>query len=470
MSTPADALRQYLINQTALVQAHDPSSPSPSTSWNSVVGSLPPGPDYPDQYVAIMDMGARLFATDMRANETGQHPNVLFNIRANNYLDAFRKGISLEKFMRQIGREPSVGGVGIANVMTEDGESWIIRSVGLATPTTFVGLEEINDRHVFSINVRLDCEALSITMNLIATPGANGSRTINLGWTAPGVAVQSYSVYRSITSGQEVLVASGIGVPSYADIHLPLVKTRYYYKVSYTANGVESGLSAEASAISPPSVTTTYLLAEGDAETIYNPSIVGHDVTQIRIYAGGGDGAVSATNTFGQPYQGGGGGGFACGRPTNRPTSLLINLVGNGMMFTPDNPSRKKTRVSWNNGDDYIRAAAGANGAPGTGNPAENGTGGYGEASGHVADLVFHFGGDGQASTVGTEQVAVGGGGAGRLDNGSPNGQGGSPDGGNGSTSITSPAQIGGGGCGDPTAPTLGGSDRVEIDLSVALP
>ncbi|PYV65558.1 MAG: hypothetical protein DMG97_31995, partial [Acidobacteria bacterium] len=68
----------------------------------------------------------------------------------------------------------------------------------------------------------------------------------------PGVAVKSYNVYRSTTSGgQYAKIASGVPEPRYSDTTVSSGKTYYYVVTSVDAAGHESGFSAEIKATVP---------------------------------------------------------------------------------------------------------------------------------------------------------------------------------------------------------------------------
>jgi len=85
--------------------------------------------------------------------------------------------------------------------------------------------------------------------------GSNNN-TLNLSWTASGsVGVIYYKIYRSLTTGTEVLINVSY-TNSYSDDNL-LSGTQYFYKVSaFNAYGLEGTLSAEVNAtttgIKPP--------------------------------------------------------------------------------------------------------------------------------------------------------------------------------------------------------------------------
>src|SRR6266516_3073205 len=85
---------------------------------------------------------------------------------------------------------------------------------------------------------------------------AHGHHRVNLNWQAPaekpGVAVKSYNVYRSTTSGgQYAKIASGVPEPRYSDTTVNSGKTYYYVVTSVDAAGHESGFSAEIKATVP---------------------------------------------------------------------------------------------------------------------------------------------------------------------------------------------------------------------------
>ena len=85
---------------------------------------------------------------------------------------------------------------------------------------------------------------------------AHGHHRVNLNWQAPaekpGVAVKSYNVYRSTTSGsQYAKIASGVPEPRYSDTTVSSGKTYYYVVTSVDAAGHESGFSAEIKATVP---------------------------------------------------------------------------------------------------------------------------------------------------------------------------------------------------------------------------
>ena len=85
---------------------------------------------------------------------------------------------------------------------------------------------------------------------------ARGHHRVNLNWQAPaekpGMAVKSYNVYRSTTSGgQYAKIASGVPEPRYADTTVNSGKTYYYVVTSVDAAGHESGFSIEIKATVP---------------------------------------------------------------------------------------------------------------------------------------------------------------------------------------------------------------------------
>jgi methionine-rich copper-binding protein CopC len=88
----------------------------------------------------------------------------------------------------------------------------------------------------------------SAPQNLTAT---GGNTSVTLSWQAPtsngGAAITSYNIYRSTTSGSEVLVATGVSGLSYTDRGLTN-GTTYFYEVAAVNSAGVGALSNEASA------------------------------------------------------------------------------------------------------------------------------------------------------------------------------------------------------------------------------
>src|SRR5439155_1476542 len=89
---------------------------------------------------------------------------------------------------------------------------------------------------------------------------------VGLSWNSVTGAT-SYSVYRSTTSGAETLVQAGLTVTTYADIGRTN-GTTYFYEVTASNVGGESGRSSEASATpqAPPSAPTGLTATAGNAQ------------------------------------------------------------------------------------------------------------------------------------------------------------------------------------------------------------
>lgn len=128
---------------------------------------------------------------------------------------------------------------------------------------------------------------------------AAGDRRVTLGWQAsPGAT--AYAVYRG-TSWEKstfVRVATDVTAPSYLDGGL-VNRTKYYYRVSALAQGIESGLSSAVSArpLPPPPATGPAGLtaAPGNARVALTWAPV-ETATSYRVYRGV-DGAFDAVAT-----------------------------------------------------------------------------------------------------------------------------------------------------------------------------
>ncbi len=72
---------------------------------------------------------------------------------------------------------------------------------------------------------------------------------VTIAWTWTGTGSPTYNVYRATASGAEAApaLASGIAALTYNDA-TAAIGTKYYYTVTATVGGVESGPSSEVSA------------------------------------------------------------------------------------------------------------------------------------------------------------------------------------------------------------------------------
>ncbi|MBT5068510.1 MAG: hypothetical protein HOM59_00500, partial [Candidatus Marinimicrobia bacterium] len=121
-----------------------------------------------------------------------------------------------------------------------------------------------------------------VPTNLAATVG-NG--VVNLSWTGNDYA-SSYSVYRSTTSGSDfTAIATGLSTTSYANTGLTN-ETTYYYKVSSTAAGGESDLTAEISAKPKAQKYTVKTDGTGDYTVIQTAIDATTDADTVLVYAG----------------------------------------------------------------------------------------------------------------------------------------------------------------------------------------
>ena len=111
---------------------------------------------------------------------------------------------------------------------------------------------------------------------------------INLAWVDPNPTVSdTYSVYRREVSGTyTTALASGLTTTNYTDTDSLVLGTTYYYVVTATRDGIESGFSAEVVAIVFP---TTALYAHYDASEAANvTAVTNSEVTALADNSGNG--------------------------------------------------------------------------------------------------------------------------------------------------------------------------------------
>jgi fibronectin type 3 domain-containing protein len=145
-----------------------------------------------------------------------------------------------------------------------------------------------------------------------------GDRTVGLAWQ-PAAGASTYNVYRGAASGQEVLVASGVPGPDYADNPLTDGVT-YYYEITSVNQVGESPRSAEVSATpqmtAPPTPINVTATAgnnqvglswspASDALTynVYRSTVPGNEVVYVQGITGTSYTDTSATNGVTYYYQ-----------------------------------------------------------------------------------------------------------------------------------------------------------------------
>lgn len=106
--------------------------------------------------------------------------------------------------------------------------------------------------------MRLKYFVLLVAFGAIALFAQQVPHGVNLSWSWTGTGTPSYNVYRATLSGGEAkpALASGLATPAYTDT-TALVNTKYFYTVTATVGGVESGPSPEVAAqITVPNAPT----------------------------------------------------------------------------------------------------------------------------------------------------------------------------------------------------------------------
>lgn len=151
MATPAQILRQYMIDVGAVVGPNNP----PVDSWPSVVGGLPAGDDDPDRYVAFADTGARVWFRGIRDGTRAKNPTIQIMLRDTTYPSVYNKCLELARTMDRIGVSQTDDGVGKV-LVTVDGAGYIISAAYVYTDPVPLGQEEKNKRYIFSMNIQVD--------------------------------------------------------------------------------------------------------------------------------------------------------------------------------------------------------------------------------------------------------------------------------------------------------------------------
>lgn len=134
----SEYLIQHLVNQGVLTWAND------NSSWPAIVGTMPDNDDNPDSFVSILDSGAELDGVDHRNKVSVQHPTFQVFIRAEDYLDALKKGKEIESVLQ------STHNVSV----TVEGFGATINAVQIKIPTTFLKEQEKNRRQLFVLNIQ----------------------------------------------------------------------------------------------------------------------------------------------------------------------------------------------------------------------------------------------------------------------------------------------------------------------------
>lgn len=153
IATPAQILRQYLIDVGSLVGQDNP----PANSWPSVVGGMPTG--QPNNFVALADTGERQFGRAFDGRRM-QMPLVQIMVRASKYPDAKGKCTELQATMDKIGAS-APDGVGWVPVNVGS-ESFVIKNVHTTTSAVPLGTEEAGKRLLFSINVQVTIQDVTV--------------------------------------------------------------------------------------------------------------------------------------------------------------------------------------------------------------------------------------------------------------------------------------------------------------------
>lgn len=161
------------------------------------------------------------------------------------------------------------GGPGFTNgtftLMTYTGTlSGAVPTLG-TTPAGYTYAFNTNTAGQVKLMVSLISTAPSTPTNLVAI-ATNGS--VALSWS-PSATATNYYVKRSTTSGSGYVTLAGVTVTNYTDVQVTN-GTTYYYVVSASNSGGESGNSTEVSAtpVAPPAAPTGLVATAGNAQAM----------------------------------------------------------------------------------------------------------------------------------------------------------------------------------------------------------
>jgi hypothetical protein len=150
-SSPAEVLRQLLIDRGIVEGAVTDLGTYDKTKFWSSVGGFPEGG--PDRFVTLVDTG-ETFIARLQSGERVTFPNVSISIRCvAPYTSGYNKGKQIEGFFDGVGPFDGLGGRNWEEV-TIGASAYRVESVTVLSPTMKTGFEEQHRRQVFTLLVR----------------------------------------------------------------------------------------------------------------------------------------------------------------------------------------------------------------------------------------------------------------------------------------------------------------------------
>jgi hypothetical protein len=139
--------------------------------WLAGVG---PMPQDGNEFVAIIDAGARQLGRIQRTGERVSKPRIQVLVRATDYPTGWAKGFEIQTVFDKVGVRTTTGGVGQIVPVAIGDQNWAIKLISVETPVMPLGREPDTGRNLFSINALVSLELITPENYSLIFPGVFG--------------------------------------------------------------------------------------------------------------------------------------------------------------------------------------------------------------------------------------------------------------------------------------------------------
>jgi hypothetical protein len=153
IATPSRILLKMLVDGGVVVSG---SAGATTTKWATFLGPLPA---MPKTAVGLTDFGADTMGQLQRTAEPVSFWRVQVMIRGLDYNAAGQMGNRIDTFLRRVGRQQSLGGLGEVGVVV-DAETFVIPHVKPVTRLAYLSKNDEDSTHVWVMNERFSIRLL----------------------------------------------------------------------------------------------------------------------------------------------------------------------------------------------------------------------------------------------------------------------------------------------------------------------